>query len=52
MIELQHLKDIGIDIMPIVLGTLGSISDAHNSYLSLLQITDISVHQLQKTVLF
>ena len=51
LIELQRLWDTKIDIVPLVIGALRSTSDALNSYLNLLQITDLNVHQLQKTVL-
>ena len=51
MIELQCLWYTKVCIVPLVFGALGSISNALNSYLNLLQITDVSVHQLQKTVL-
>ena len=44
MTELQHLWDTKIKIVPYVFGALGSISDAINTYLSLLQATDVSVH--------
>jgi len=51
MIELQRLWDTKIAIVSHIFGALGSISDALNSYSSLLQITDVRVHQLLKTVL-
>ena len=46
---IEDLWDTKIAIVPHVFGALGSISDALNSYSSLLQITDVRVHQLQKT---
>jgi len=41
LIELQHLWDTKIKIVPIVFSALGSISDALYTYLSLLQVTDV-----------
>ena len=50
-IELQRLWNTTVEVVPIVFGALGSLSDNIVTNLSLLQINDITPNQLQKTVL-
>jgi len=50
MTELHHQWDTKIEIVSFIFGALGSISDALTTYLSSLQATDVSVHQLQTAV--
>ena len=50
-IEQQSLWNTTVDVVPIVFGALGSLSDSIFTNLSLLQVTDINAYQLQKTVL-
>jgi len=51
MIELQSLWNTTVQIVPLIFGALGSLSDNIFNNLSLLQIIDINAHQLLKTVL-
>ena len=51
MIELQSLWNTTVEVVPIIFGALGSLSDNIFTNLSLLQVTDINAYQLQKTVL-
>ena len=50
-IELQSLWNTTVEVVPIIFGALGSLSDNISTNLSLLQVTDINAYQLQKTVL-
>ena len=50
-IGLQSLWNTTVEVVPVVFGALGSLSDNIFTNLSLLQITDIISYQLQKTVL-
>jgi len=51
MVELQSLWNTTVEIVPIIFGALGSLSNNLFTNLSLLHVTDINVYQLQKTVL-
>ena len=50
-IELQSLWNTTVEVVPIVFGALGSLSDNIFTNMSLLKIHDITPYQLQKTVL-
>ena len=50
-IELRSLWNTTVEVVPIICGTLGSLSDNISTNLSLLQVTNINAYQLQKTVL-
>ena len=51
LIELQSLWNTTVEVVPIIFGALGSLSDNVFTNQSLLQVTDINAYQLQKTVL-
>ena len=50
-IELQHLWNTSVQVIPLIFGALGSISDSIYTYLAALHVEDIGVYQLQKTVI-
>ena len=50
-IELQRLWNTSVEIVPIVVGMPGAISNNLQKYLQKLNITDIRTNQIQKTVL-
>jgi len=49
-IELQHLWNTSMQVIPLIFGALESISDSIYTYLAALHVEEIGVHQLQKTV--
>jgi len=49
-IELQHLWNTSVQVIPLIFGALESISDSIYTYLAALHVEDIGVYQLQKTV--
>jgi len=51
MVELQSLWNTTVEVVPIIFGALGSLSNNLFTNLSLLHVTDVNVYQLQKTVL-
>ena len=51
MIELQSLWNTKIKIVPLVFGALGSLHKKTVLNFELLQLTEISINQLQRTVL-
>jgi len=50
-IELQHLWNTRVKVVPLIIGALGSISSSIYTHLATLQVKEVSVHQLQKTVI-
>ena len=49
-IELQHLWNTSVQVIPLIFGDLGSISNSIYTYLATLQVAEIGVHHLQKTI--
>ena len=50
-IELQSLWNTRVEIVPLVFGALGSLHEKTVLNFELLQLTEINIYQLQKTVL-
>ena len=50
-IELQVLWNSNVEVVPLVFGALGALHEKTVKIFELLQLTEVSVHQLQKTVL-
>jgi len=50
-IELQRIWNTRVEVVPVIIGALGSISSSIYTSLATLRVTEIDVHQLQKTVL-
>ena len=50
MIELQQIWNTTIKIIPIIFGALGTISASIYTHMASLQVKELNVHQLQKTV--
>ena len=51
VIELQSLWNTRVEIVPLVFGALGSLHEKTVLNFGLLQLTEINIYQLQKTVL-
>jgi len=47
-IELQHLWNTRVEVVPLI---IGAISSSIYTHLATLQVKEVSVHQLQKTVI-
>ena len=50
-IELQVLWNSNVEVVPLVFGALGTLHEKIVKKFELLQLTEVSVHQLQKTML-
>ena len=50
-IEVQVLWNSNVEVVPLVLGSLGAVHEKTVKNFELLQLTEVGVHQLQKTVL-
>ena len=50
-IELQVLWNSNVEVVPLVFGALGTLHEKIVKNFKLLQLTEVSVHQLQKTML-
>ena len=50
-IELQVLWNSNVEVVPLVFGALGTLHEKIVKNFELLQLTEVSIHQLQKTML-